>query len=164
MYHQIAAGYQIWKIESDLRIIFFIREHIRTICNILVASATDVMCPQTFYRKIKLLEFSVKGLRMPGVINILIRMLSVCHLYCPYSTRRSPCGIRDILDSFPPIMARKISMDIPGGCSEAVRMPPKVNGHCWKTNGPTGMVCEEGHGYIISLQICTAIYGYIHGQ
>ena len=38
------AGYQIWKIVSDLRIISFIREHVRSIRNILVASATDVMC------------------------------------------------------------------------------------------------------------------------
>ena len=45
MYCGIAAGYQIWKIVSDLRIIFFIREHVRTVCNILVTSATDVMCP-----------------------------------------------------------------------------------------------------------------------
>ena len=44
MYRRIAAGYQIWKIVSDLRIIFFIREHVRTICNILVASTMDVKC------------------------------------------------------------------------------------------------------------------------
>ena len=70
MYRWIAAGYQIWKIVSDLRIIFFIREHIRTIHNILVASIMDVMCPWGRHVKIKLLEFSVKGVRMPGVINI----------------------------------------------------------------------------------------------
>ena len=70
MYHQIAAGYQIWKIVSDLRIMFFISEHIRIICNILVASATDMKCPWGCHGKIKLLEFSVKGLQMPGVINI----------------------------------------------------------------------------------------------
>ena len=58
-------------------------------------------------------------------------------------------------------MAQKISTDIPRGCLEAVRTPPEVNGHCRKT---VGMVCEEGHGYVISLWICTDIYEYIHGQ
>ena len=55
-------------------------------------------------------------------------------------------------------------MDIPGGCSEAVRMPLEVNRHCRQTHGPIGMVREEGHGYVISLRICTDIYGSIHGQ
>ena len=67
----------------------------------------------------------------------------------PYNTRRSPCGIWDILDSSTPIMAQKISTDIPGGCSEAVRTPPEVNGHCQKSHGPIGMVREEGHRYVI---------------
>ena len=70
MYRQFVAGYQIWKIVSDLQNIIFIREHVRNVRNILTTSNTDVLCPQTFYGKIKLLEFSVKGLRMPGVINI----------------------------------------------------------------------------------------------
>ena len=64
MYRRIATGYQIWEIVSDLLIIFFIREHVRRVPNVLVASVMDVLCPQTFYGKIKLLEFSVKGLRM----------------------------------------------------------------------------------------------------
>ena len=55
-------------------------------------------------------------------------------------------------------------MDIPGGCSEAVRMPQEVNGHCRKPQGLIGMVREEGHRYEICLRICTDIYGSIHGQ
>ena len=61
-------------------------------------------------------------------------------------------------------MARKISTDIPGGCSEAGRTPPEVKGHCRKLHGPIGMVREEGHGYVICLRICTDIYGSIQGQ
>ena len=85
-------------------------------------------------------------------------------MYRPYITRRSSCGIRDILDSSAPIMGQKVSTDIPGECSEAVRTPPEVNGHCRKPQGPIGMVGEEGHGYVICLWICTDIYGSIHGQ
>ena len=81
MYHRIAAGYQIWKIVSDLWIIFFIREHIRTIRNFLVTSATDVMCLWRLHEKSKLLEFSVKGLWILSVIN----MLSVKLPLHPYS-------------------------------------------------------------------------------
>ena len=77
MYRWIAAGYQIWKIVSGLRKTFFIREHVRTIRNILVASATDVKCPWGRHGKMKQLEFSVKGLRIRVVINIHIG--SVCH-------------------------------------------------------------------------------------
>ena len=80
MYRRIMAGYQKWKIVSDLRIIFFIREHVRTI---LVASTTDVKCLWGRHGKIKLLEFSVKGLWMPGVINIRIYMSSVLSLQHP---------------------------------------------------------------------------------
>ena len=54
----------------DFWIIFFIREHVRSVPKVLVACIMDVLCPQTLYGKIKLLEFSVKGLQMPGVINI----------------------------------------------------------------------------------------------
>ena len=39
---QITAGFLIWKIVSDLGIIIFINEHVRTSCNVLEASATDV--------------------------------------------------------------------------------------------------------------------------
>ena len=77
MYRWIRAGYQIWKIVSGLQMIFFICEHIRTLCNIFVASATDVKCPWACHGKIKLLEFSVKALMMPGIINI--RIGSVCN-------------------------------------------------------------------------------------
>ena len=28
-------------------------------------------------------------------------------------------------------------------------MPPEVNRHCRKPQGPIGMVREEGHGYVI---------------
>ena len=55
-------------------------------------------------------------------------------------------------------MARKISADIPGGCSEDVSMPPEVNRHCQQTHGPIGM------GRVISLRICMDMYGSIHGQ
>ena len=40
-------------------------------------------------------------------------------------------------------------------------MPPEINGHCQKPQGPIGMVREEGHGYVICLRICTDIYGSI---
>ena len=99
---------------------------------------------------------------MPGVINI--RNRSVCHPYCPYSTRRSPCGIRDILDSSAPIMARKISTDIPGGCSEVVRTPLEGNRNARKPQGPIGMVRKEGHGYVISLRIYTDSHRGVYGQ
>ena len=55
-------------------------------------------------------------------------------------------------------------MDIPGWCSEAVRTPPEVNGHCRKPQGPIGMFREEGHVYEICLQMCTDVYGFVHGQ
>ena len=77
MYSRIAAGYQIWKIVSGLQMIFFIHEQVRTVRNILVASAMDVKCPWRRHGKIKLLEFSVKALRIRGVINICIG--SVCN-------------------------------------------------------------------------------------
>ena len=54
-------------------------------------------------------------------------------------------------------MARKISTDIPGRCSEAVRTPLEVNGNSQRPQGPMGMVHEEGHGYLISLQIWRCI-------
>ena len=57
MYCRIAADYQIWEIVSDLRIIFFIREHVCTVRNILVASAMVVMCLWGRHGKIKLLNF-----------------------------------------------------------------------------------------------------------
>ena len=57
MYHWIMAGYQIWKIVSDLQIKFFIRKHVRTIRNILVASATNVMCPGDAMEKSNCLNF-----------------------------------------------------------------------------------------------------------
>ena len=110
----------------------------------------DVLCPQTFYGKIKLLEFSVKGLRMPGVINI--RNRSVCN---PYVIR---------IDSSTPVMAQKISTDIPRGFLEAVRMPPEVIGNSRKPQGPIGMVHEEAHGYVISLQIYTDSHGDVYRQ
>ena len=50
-------------------------------------------------------------------------------------------------------------MDIPGVCSEAVRMPPEVYGHCRKPPGSIGMVLGEGHRYEICLQIYTDIAG-----
>ena len=56
--------YQIWKIVSGLRIIFFMREHNCSVHNILVVSATDVLCLQTLYEKIKLLEFSIIVIRI----------------------------------------------------------------------------------------------------
>ena len=37
-------------------------------------------------------------------------------------------------------------------------MPLEVNRHCWKPQGPIGMV-REGYGYEICLQIFTDIYG-----
>ena len=73
--YRIVAGYPIWKIVSDLRIIFFISEHFRTVYNVLVASAMDGKCLWGRHREIKLLDFSVKGLRILGVINIRIGLV-----------------------------------------------------------------------------------------
>ena len=124
--------------------IFSICEHVHTVCNILVASATDVKCPCGRHGKIKLLEFSVKGLQTRG------------H---PYSTHTFPCGIRDILDSSVSINSQKLYMDIPGVCSEAIRPPSEVYGHCRKPPGSIEMVLGEGHGYEICLWIYTDIPG-----
>ena len=66
----IAAGFLIWKILSDLKIIFYIRILIRNIPIVLVASDMDAIGSQALYGEIKLLDFSVKGLWMLGVINI----------------------------------------------------------------------------------------------
>ena len=78
MYRRIVAGYQIRNIVSDLRIIFFIHEQVRTVRNILVASATNVKFPWGCHGKIKLLEFSVKSLWMPGVIKRPARDACLC--------------------------------------------------------------------------------------
>ena len=67
---RIALGFLIWKIVSDLRIIFFIRELILNVRNVLVASVMDAVCPQVRYGKIKLLDFSVKFLWILSLINI----------------------------------------------------------------------------------------------
>ena len=55
---------------SDLRIIFYIRILIRNIPIVLVVSVMDETGLQALHGKIKLIDFSVKGLRMLGVINI----------------------------------------------------------------------------------------------
>ena len=61
-------------------------------------------------------------------------------------------------------MARKIYTDIPGGYLEAVRTPLEVNGNARKPQGPIGMVCKEGHGYVISWRICMDSHGGVYGQ
>ena len=133
---------------SDLRIIFFIREHVCTIHNILLMSITNVTCPLGRHRKIKLLEFSVKGLRMPGVINI--RITSVCN---PQSVCNVLTASVHVLESSVRIKTWKMYTDIHGGCSEAVRMLPEVYGHYRKPQRSIGMVLGEGHGYEICPQI-----------
>ena len=75
MYQQIAAGFLIWKMLGDLRIIL---SACMAICNVLVASDTDAMCPWGHQGKIKLLQFSIKALRSISVIDI--RSSSVSHL------------------------------------------------------------------------------------
>ena len=73
MSRQITAGFLIWKIVSDLRIIFYICILVhkdRNIPIVLVASVTDATGPKAVHGKIKLLDFSVKGLQMLGLINI----------------------------------------------------------------------------------------------
>ena len=62
---------------SDLRIIFSVRTAIRNVHNVLVASAMDAMCPWGSHRKIELLDFSVRALRILSVIDI--RSSSVSH-------------------------------------------------------------------------------------
>ena len=144
------------EIVSDLRIIFFIREHIR---NILMASTTDLICPWGRHGKIKLLEFSVKALRILGVINIHIT--SVCN---PQSIRNILIASVHVLESSMPIKTRKMYTDIHGGCSEAVMMLPEVYRHYRKPQGSIGMVLGEDHGYAICLQIFTAIPGGVYRQ
>ena len=61
-------------------------------------------------------------------------------------------------------MAWKISTDIPGGSSEAVRTPLEVNGISRKPQVPIGMVRKEGQRYIISLRIYTDSHGGVYGQ
>ena len=48
----------------------FRSELVLNICNVLVASTTDAMCPQGCYGKIKLLDFSVKAFLTLSVIDI----------------------------------------------------------------------------------------------
>ena len=66
MYCQIAVGFFLWKILTDLWIIF----SIRNVCNVLVASAMDAMCLWGHHGKIKLFYFYVKALRILSVIDI----------------------------------------------------------------------------------------------
>ena len=70
MYRQIVAGFLIWKMLSDLRIIFSARTAICNIRNVIVASATDALCPWGCHGKIKLLDLSVKALQILSVIYI----------------------------------------------------------------------------------------------
>ena len=66
MLHRITTGFLIWKIMSDLRIIFYIRELVRKVPIVLVASATGAIGPEASYGKIKLLDFyptALKGCR-----------------------------------------------------------------------------------------------------
>ena len=72
MIRQIAAGFLICKIVSDLQIIFYICELVCNVPIVLVASATDAIGPQERYGKIKLLDFSVHGLRILSEIDICI--------------------------------------------------------------------------------------------
>ena len=55
-------------------------------------------------------------------------------------------------------------MNIPAGCSEAVRTPPEVNGKSRKPQGPIGMVRKEDHRYVISLRICTDSHRGVYRQ
>ena len=63
-------GFQIWKMLSDLQIIFDICELVRNVPIVLVASAMDAIGLQARYGKIKLLDFSVNGLQILSVIDI----------------------------------------------------------------------------------------------
>ena len=77
IYRQIMAGFLIWKMLSDLRIIFSTHTAICNVHNVLVASSTDAMCLWGRHGKIKLLDFSRKALRILSVIDI--RSSSVSH-------------------------------------------------------------------------------------
>ena len=70
MYHCITAGFLIWKMLSDLRIIFAVCMAIRNISNVIVASTTDAMCPWGCHKKIELLDFSVKVLLILSITDI----------------------------------------------------------------------------------------------
>ena len=160
MYHRITVGYQVWEIVSDLRIIFFICEHVHTIRNILLAFATDVMRPWGHHRKIKLLEFSVKkSLRILGVIKI--RITSVCN---PQSVRNVLTADVHVLESSVPMKTWKMYTNILGGCWEAVRTLSEVYGDYRKPQGSIGMVVGEGHGHEICLRIITDIPGGVYRQ
>ena len=127
MYRWIVAGYQIWKIVSDLWIIFFI----------LVASTMNVMCLWGRHGKIKLLELSIKGLRILGVINI--RITSICN---PQSVCNVLTASVHVLESSVPIKTLKMYTDIHGGWSETVRMLPEVYRHYQKPQGSIGIFPE----------------------
>ena len=71
MYGRIAAGFLIWKMLSDLRIIFSVRTAIRNIRNV--------------HGKIKLLNFSVKALWILSVIDMEPWILSVIDME-PWAT------------------------------------------------------------------------------
>ena len=65
----VALGFLIWKMMSDLWIIFSICELVLNVRNVLGASATDAVCLQGRYGKIKLLDFSVKFSWILSVID-----------------------------------------------------------------------------------------------
>ena len=67
----MAPGCLIWKTLSDLQIKLFICELVFNISNVLAASATDAMCPQGRYRKIKLQTLSVIDIRNSSVTHVL---------------------------------------------------------------------------------------------
>ena len=69
MPRQIAAGLLIWKIVTDLWIIFYIHILVHNVPIVLVAFATDAIGPQAYYGKIKLIDFSVNGLPILCVID-----------------------------------------------------------------------------------------------
>ena len=77
-------------------------------------------------------------------------MSSITRPYRPYSNHGCPCGILDILDSFVPIKARKISTDIHGGCKDAIE--------CLQTLPETTSAIPIGHRFEICLRICPCLY------
>ena len=94
-----------------------------SIHNVLVASATDAMCPWRCHGKIKLLDFSIKALRILSVIDI--RSSSVSHPYfihecpyCPCTHPGCPCGIPYILDASAAKVSIKTLSDLTGSAMD----------------------------------------------
>ena len=118
MYCRIVAGYQIWKIVSDLRIIFSsVNMSIPSVISLWHSPRMCCVHGHTM-EKSTLLEFSVKGLRILDVINI-----HITSVYNPQSVHKVLAAYIHVLESSMPIKTRenvyRYSRRVFGGCKDA---------------------------------------------